>query len=315
MSNFTFLLFLNKYEDSSPTNNPSQSNFKWTREINSLPVADGISQKFTLAPGETKTLFSGTRTLGQDGTTEYDISLKPLTSNTYILTNSAGTAPDFRTPRTTGADATTQITVTVNGPVVTFASTGGTALDLISGGVVVGDYVRIGTDFNAGNQGEWKVIAVSATSFAVQNELGFAEGPITMGADFADQIQIYSAAGVQVGDTLIINGGFSLVTQGSYKITSVAAEYLEFYSTNVLPQESGILTQVAIYSNAKQLVYLESDKKVSMILNGQAGNEVEPFIVGNSVQKGMFLRKSTIYSMTVTNDSTDVADLFFAAIE
>lgn len=316
MPNLNLLVFLNSYSDPNSSNNPSLSNFKWDREINGLSVENPQSLAFSLAPGETRVLFNGSRTLAQDGTTLYSIALKPLTSNTYILSNTGGTAPDFRTPRAPGADATTQISVVLNGPLATFSSTGGTPLALLSGGVVVGDYVRIGNLFNPANQGEWKIIAVTATSFTVENELAAAEGPITLGSGFAAQLQIYSAAGVQIGDTLNITGGFSPVTQGSYKITSVGAEFLEFYSTDVLPAEGPIMTQaIAAYIDAKQLVYLESDQHCSMILNGVGGGEIQPFVINNSTQPGIFMRTSTIYSMSVTNNSTSPANLFLASVE
>lgn len=320
MSTLNFLVYLNASSDTQckiPGNNPSLSNFKWSREASGLSVSNPSSFAFSLAPGETKSLFSGIRTLTQDGTTQYSIALKPANTSIYVLSWTGGTAPSFRTSRTSGADATTAVTVTVNGPVVTFASTGGTPLNLIAGGVVVGDFVRIGTLFSASNQGEWQIISLTATSFSVANELGIAEGPIVLGAGFANQVRIYSAAGVQVGDTLLINSGFSPVTQGSYIITSVADTFLEFSSTDVLPAEGPITTQVAIYSAAKRLVYLEADQHVNMILNGVAGNEINPLMDADccAANIGIFIRTSLIYSMTVTNVSLSPASLFFASVE
>lgn len=316
MPNLNFLVFLNSYSDSNPSNNPSLSNFKWDRALKGFPCNNPQSLAFTLAPGESRSLFNGSRTLAQDNSTQYSISIKPLTSNTYVLSAVAGTLPNFRTPRTSGADATTQITSTINGPLVTFASTGGTSLSLISGGVVVGDFVRLGNLFNPSNQGEWKIISLTATSFTVENELGAAEGPITLGSGFASQLQIYSALGVQINDTLSIFGGFSSVTQGSYVITSVAANYLEFYSTDVLPAEGPITTQsIAAYFMAKKLVYVESDQSCSLTLNGVQSNNIDPLIQNNIVNPGIFMQSSLIYSMSVTNNSTDTANLFLASIE
>lgn len=316
MPNLNFLVFLNSYSDANSSNNPSMSNFKWDREMRGLAVENPQSLAFSLAPGETRTLFNGSRTLAQDGTTQYSIALKPLTSNTYILSNVAGTAPNFRTARAPGADATTQLTVTLNGPLATFASTGGTPLALLSGGAVVGDYVRIGNLFNPSNQGEWKIIALTATSFTVENELGAAEGPITLGSGFATQLQIYSAAGVQIGDTLNITGGFSPVTQGAYKVTSVGAEFLEFYSADVLPQEGPITTQaIALYIDAKQFIYMEADQSCSMVINGSPAGDIQPFVINNSTSPGVFMRTSVMYSMSVTNNSTSPANLFLASVE
>lgn len=314
MSKLNILVFLQAYSDQNPSNNPTLGNFKWDREVSGLSVSNPSSLPFSLAPGETKSVFSGSRTLSHDGTTQYSLTLKAFSSSTYVLTATSGTLPNFRTPRANGADATTQVTVTMNGPVATFASTGGTPLNMAA--VVVGDFVRIGNLFNINNQGEWKIIAKTATSFSVENDIGVAEGPITLGAGFAAQIQIYSAAGVQVGDTILITGGFSPVTQGSYKITAVGANFLEFYSTDVLPQESNVQTQaIAIYSSAKQFIYIESDQKVSVTVNGSVVANIEPFVINNSTKPGLFLLKSTVYSLSVTNTSQDTANLFTASAE
>jgi hypothetical protein len=314
-----FLIYLNAYSDQFPSNNPSRSNFKWTRDINSLAVSSPSSVGFTLAPGETRTLFSGTRTLTQDSTTTYSIALAPISgqNTTYQLTWSGGTNPGFRTGRTSGADASTQITATLNGTVLTFASTGGTPLSLISGGVQIGDFVQIGNLFNIANQGQFQIVSLTATSFSVVNAFGVNEGPITLGSGFASQIDIFSAAGVQPGDTLLISGGFSPVTRAAYIVTAVTDMWVQFSSTALLPTEGPIMTEaITFYFDAQRLVYLESNQKVTMVINGQSGNEIDP--IANcmcQMQPGIFLRMSTIYSMTVTNVSQSTASLYLASIE
>jgi hypothetical protein len=553
------LLFLNSYSDPHSTNNPDRNGIKWTRELNGIPVQDaGQTMPFTLAPGESKTLFNTTRTLLQDTSTQYSISLGVAMPNTYTLTAVGGTLPNFRTPRTTGEDATTQVTVTLNGPVATFstptpgtfasfmgyipgmfssvtltANTSGSAgnsisllgngissvnslitawntanpgnqvtltagsglqipnagmfasftgiptgtatsvtitanvigaggnsvlligdgtssistlitnwntanpsnqvtltsgdgtqvpsggtnatftgtppglstsitlealnvgslgnfafligdglsdintlianwninmpsnrmelasgdgtqvptsltsinlsgginpamivlssgvtsaltlsggstttqFNLISGGVVVGDKVRIGNLFNVSNQGEWKIIALTATSFSIANPSAVAEGPIALGSGFASQVQIYSAAGVQINDTLVISSGFSQVSWASYLVTSVSANSLQFYTTAILPQEGPITTEIAIYESAKNLVYLETDQTCELTINGVDAGDVEPWVSPNCIAPGMYLRKATIYSMSVLNTSTNAANLLFASVE
>jgi hypothetical protein len=314
MSKLNFLVYLNTYSDPSASNNPSLSNFKWAREITGIPASNPISEAFSLAPGETKTIFSGSRTLTVDGTTNFSISLKPLSSSTYKLLATSGTAPGFKTARSTGADATTQVTAVVNGPIVTFSSTGGTAFNLAA--VQVGDLVRIGNLFNILNQGEYKILAKTATSFTVENQVAVNEGPITLAAGFADQVRMYSSAGVQIGDTVVIKSGFSSVTFGSYKITDLTDNYIEFYSTAVLPAETGIVSaDLAVYSAAKNLVYLESDQKCTATINGVQMATMEPFIINDSRQPGVFMLKATVYSFAVTNNSLDAASCFVATVE
>lgn len=314
MPKLSLLIHLNAYSDSNSSNAPSLSNFKWTRDISGLPASNPVSAAFQLNPGETRTLYTGQRTLSGDGTTQYGISLKPLSSSNYRIQYLSGTPPLFKPARTTGADATTQITVVTNGPIVTFSSTAGTPLNLA--GVSVGDLARIGSEFNILNQGEWKIIAKSATSFTVENEVAVNEGPITLGSDFANQILIYGASGVQKGDTIVIQSGFSPVTLGSYSVTDVTSTYVEFYSTNILPTETGIVsTDLAIYSAAKGLIYLESDQNVGIQINGNAVANVEPFVINNSTCPGVFMLRSTVWTFTITNNSLNVANLFVASIE
>lgn len=398
MPKLNFLVYLNSYSDYQSSNDPSLNNFKWNREIDGLCVTNPLSQAFTLAPGQTQILFNGSRTLTQDSTTEYSLSQVTLTTNTYQLTWTGGTAPTFRTARTTGADATTQVFVTQNGPLLTFsapsisavaasftgqvtgmttnititantAGTGGNSVILtgdgtssvstlisawntanpsnqvtlssgdgtqipamgaviqLSGGVnsatafdlsgvSVGDNVLIGNQFNPLNQGTYTVIAVTTTSFTLVNETGAIEGPILLGSGFASQVQIYSAAGVQVGDMLVISGGFSPVTQGSYKITGVTATYLQFYTTAILPIEGPIMTEaIAVYSAAKTLVYLEADQNCTVTLNGSNAAQVSPFVINNYTKPGMFMNSSTIYSLSVTNNSINPAKLLLLSVE
>ncbi len=312
MSKMNLSVSLNSYDDKASSNSPSLNLFKWFRDAQGLEVSNPQSQSFKLAPGESRTMFNGTRTLLSDGTTQLQLSLKAGTSNTYVVKHVGGTAPQFRTPRSTGADATTEVTVTQNGSVLTFTSTAGTLFSL--GAVAVGDQVKIGTVFAMSNQGSFKVIAKTATSFSVENAGGATEGPITLGASFADEVRIFSAAGVQVGDTLRIFGGFSPASQGSYEVTDVSDDSLEFYSTKALPQETITTDQIAVYTQAKRIVYVESSKKLSISINGSSQGSLEP-ITGIESKPAMLLKTEIAWSMSMTNDSLDVADVFFASVE
>ena len=127
---------INIYEDANATNNPTMNNVRWNFDQQGLDVCEPESKSLKLQAGQSLSLFSGIVSISDDGTTTYDIALKAGTANTYRISHNAGTAPAFRTARTTGADATTEITVTKNGPLLTFTSTGGTPLALLVGGVI-----------------------------------------------------------------------------------------------------------------------------------------------------------------------------------
>lgn len=320
MATLKTLVFLQGYEGSPSSscsgNPPSKNFFKWTRE-NQSSISQALSETFQIAPGQSQTLFSGSAALTQDGTTQYSLALAPFQTSIYQLTNTAGTAPTFRTLRTIGTDATTQVTTSVNGPILTYTFTGGTLPSLSS--VLPGDNVLIGNDFNQLNQGAtgiWQIISVTSTSFSVVNPSGYVEGPITLGASFANQVRIFSAAGVQIGDTLIISSGFSPVSLGSYQITLVTDYYLQFSFTGSLPSESGILTEVAVYSMAKTMIYMESDQNLTLTLNGGSpGPTIVPVVSNGSVFPGMFLLNGVVYSLSVTNNSINIANVTLLSAE
>ena len=280
-----------------------------------MDINEPESKSVSLAAGETLSLFSGVVSISDDGTTSYNISLVSGSSNTYKIAHNSGTAPVFKAARNLSSDATTEITVTKNGPLLTFTSTSGTLLSLIAGGAVVGDEVRIGDGFNIVNQGKYKILALTATSFQIENDAGQAEGPIVLGALFADILQIFSAAGVQVGDKVDLLSPFSLVTVGTYEITDVNPDYIEIYSFKSLPSETNITVQLNIYNNSKQYIYIESDKILSLSIDNMSVGKIEQLKAGTSIKKGIFMKSGSMYQASVKNEDTSSALIFFVSAE
>lgn len=313
------LIHLNGYQDSNPSNNPSLNLFKWSRDHQGLDIQEPESKSLSLPAGQSLTLFSGSISTSADITTTWNIALKSGTSNTYKISKASGTSPVFRTQRTSGADATTQITVTKNATLLTFTSTGGTALNLIIGGVVVGDEVRIGNLFNSANRGKFKVLSRTATSLTIENSAGIAEGPITLGAGFTEQFDVFSSAGVQVGDKVDLITGFSSVSFGTYEITDVSPDYIEIYSLSALPSETSISNNPSalfIYRSSKSFVYIESSQKLEIKIDSSATpNGLEPMNAGTTLKPGVFMSSSSMKSLEITNKSQDVADIFYVIAE
>jgi len=318
-SKLNLLVHLNAYEDSNDTNNPSLNNYRWHRDIQAITISESASTSLKLPAGQSLSLFSGTVTTSDDVTTTWDIALKSGSSTSYLISHASGTAPLFKTPRNEGADATTEVTVTKNAKLLKFVSTGGTLFSLLAGGAIIGDEVRIGSQFNSNNQGKFKILALDATSFTVENELGAAEGPVVLGASFAEQVNIYSASGVQIGDKVDLKAGFSSVSFGTYEITDVSHDFIQINSAESLPSELGVSNNPSaflIYRDAKQFLYIESDKKLSITLNGSATpNELEPFKVGTARKPGIFMSSASIKSASIENKSQETATIFYATAE
>lgn len=320
MSNkMNVIVNINAYNDEKNSMVPSMNNVKWNREILGADIYEPESKSIRLAAGQSLNLFSGSVATSDDATTTFDIALKEGCSNVYKIAHNSGTAPLFRQPRVSGADATTEVTVTKNASLATYTSTGGTLFNLVTNSVQIGDIVRVEGDFNDSNAGTFVIVAFDATSFTVENESGQAEGPIVLGVDFLKNINIYSTDGVQVGDKLEIVAGFSSVSYGTYDIVEVSHDFVTIYSNKALPEELNVSNATnifSIYRDAKQFIYIESDKKLSIILNESlTPNEIIPFQVGSTQKPGIFMTQSSIRSCTIENKTTVVASVFFISAE
>jgi len=181
--------------------------------------------------------------------------------------------------------------------------------------VVPGDNIKLGAPFATQTQGTHVILALTETSISFKSVGAIAEASVVLGASFADIFRIFSAAGVQVGDSVAIESGFSALSRGSYEITAVQDNQIEFYSTATLPQESGILSQPVIYTDGKKLIYVESNKKLQVTVNGSQVLILQPVVNQNVVTPGMILLNASIYSLSILNLDTTEATVFVASVE
>lgn len=312
MAKMQLINHINIYEDASITNNPAKNNVRWTNSIDGVEVSEPESRSLRIGSKQTETLFSGVVPTSVDVTTRFNLSPKPLVSGTYVLKHSAGTAPVFRVQRAIGTDATSEVTVTKSGSIMTFTASGGTLF--VTTGLVFGDSVRIGDGFNTYNQGVFRIIGFTSTTFIVENFLGVAE-TVTLGATFADQVRVFSPTGVQIGDKVKIVSNFSEYSQDSYEITDINPEYLEFHSNKILPEELNVLSQVVVYNSSKIFFYIECDKPCTLTIEGLSQGQVKPFVFGTKQKSGVFMRTGSMYSASIMNDSADPANILVISAE
>lgn len=297
------------------TSQPRFRNVDWAPSRTQLPVDDPMNRPFTLAPGETRNIFNGQRSLTIDGTTVMTLSLNPVKEGVYRLTWNEGTLPGFRTGR--GLTLTGQaITASVNNnATMDFSVTGSPNFT----GVVVGDQVWIPdvttgdtnpSPFNNLNVGLWNVIAASAQKITCVRPTGQAfQGISEIVTPMQNyQFSAFSAGPVQVGDFMRISAGFSPVTQRTYQLTAVTDTWVEFASGLNLPLEGSIeptATGIAVYNDAQNFVYVETDQVASLVINGAAvGIEPEPQQVNDLNSRSMFLVTQTVYRLDITNLSS-----------
>lgn len=308
------------YDDninSTVNSNPFKRVPDWSTQIYGLLVKNPQALKYTVSPNSSITLFDGTRALSIDGTTTFSLTWQ--SGSTYRLQYTSGTAPLFRIPRALAVDATTAFTVSINNnSIVNFTYSSGTPPDFST--VQIGDtlYIAPTSPFNVLNEGYFTIVSKTTTSISIQNASAGVETNIALGVNFATDFQIYSNGPVVIGDTLIISAGFSIVTQGSYIVTAVTPTFIEFISTNPLPNETGIIPTASgliFYFSAKFVLYIEVNQMCSLRLNADTGDHVliEPALLDvNGVEgiKGIFSKIGTSYKGVLVNKSINSCDVF-----
>ncbi len=309
-------------DSESVTTNPRKRFFDFTTNLNGIKVRRPESDDGVLAPGETQTLFSGVRSLTIDNSSTFDLSLSSILPSTYRLTCVSGTAPSFRVARA----------VTMNGEeigiIINNNATVDFTLDEFSSNtfvaIQVGDVVFIpgpttgdsASPFSDINQGFWTVLAKGAVGSGANRKLTMKRpgGDIFQATDenvivtANSQFQAFSSGAVQIGDSLRISSGFSSVTLQTYQISKVTSSWVEFFSSEPLPLESGIVptaSGISIYSDARDFIRLEVDQNAVVRLNGDPNdfNTISPMVTSDSERVGYFEKWGAIWSLVLVNQN------------
>jgi len=318
--NLTHHILAYDASEKGANDNPQRRLAHYVREFKNQSIKNVLSNQVVVPPSGSVSIYSGVQATSIAADTAFDVTLLSGSADAYRFRRSAGTQPALRAERSFLADATSEVTVTVNNnATATFASTGGTVLSM--GAVAVGDVLRVSGvptgdaagPFNALNAGYWVVAAKTANSVACVRPDGAsfsaaAEGPIVLGAGFASSFRIYSAAGVQVGYQVDITAGFSPVTRRTLTVSAVAPDFFEVSSPVALPLEAGVVpgaAGVTFYASAKHVVYIETDQAASIRLNGDTSDRclMAPFLPGDPNQVAVFHKLGMTYSVTAVNRS------------
>lgn len=311
---------LQAFADVPANSNPRLKIFDWTRDNSGIEAQEPQAEGHVLAPGASKTIFSGLRPTTLDGTTAFGVALLNTDPSSYRFTWTGGTNPTLRTGRSlTPAGMTLTFVVNANASVTVTSSAA------LFGSVQAGDSVFIPNTttgdtanvINVINSGYWTVLSVNSTTSLTlvrptgQDFEGIGESVLL---STNSQFRAYSAAGVQSGDSVDISAGFNASTQKIFKITNVTDLFFEVVSTSPLANESGIIptaTGMIFYEAAKKLVYIESSQECVVRTNGDTGDtqRIEPTDASDSGRPGMYMKVGPTWSLVIVNKSTSSADL------
>lgn len=323
------------YTDSGAvSSNPLQRVFDWTRKLLGVEVTRPSSRQFIVDPGATISIFNGSRSTSIDGTTAFTATISPLSSSRYRFTNSAGTAPAFRTARTishTGVALT--LTALTNGALQISAVTLNTWVNLVVGdqvfipGITTGDTAG---PFNAANEGLWQVIGVAPVSGQAARLLTLKRlatrpqdsAPSSESVTTASAAQLigFTAAGVQPNDNVeFASALWSEGVRKNFLVDRVTPSWFEIVSTETLPLDVGVLptsTGLIFYTDAKRFLRIEADQEAAVQVNGDSTqlNRISPISPADPNQVGWQERWGTCWSLSVINRSSNQMTLnVFAA--
>lgn len=305
------------FDDTVASNNPQLKVVDWTQKFTGVPVQNPMSEHAMLSPSEVRTIFSGTRSLAIDNTTEFALSLSSLDSSVYRLKATNGTPPGFRTNRALALTGETLTVTVLNNAVATFELASMSVPTFT--GVVVGDTVYVpglttgdaASPLGSLNEGYWTVIAVALRKLSLKRLPGEsftgAAGAFALSSN--DQVQAFSSGPVQAGDTIAITAGFSPVTRGSYVITAVTHDMIEFSSTQPLPLEDDILpgsSGISVYSRSKSYVRIEVDQPTAVRFNGDTSDRyvLTPRAPGNPTGIAWLDWWGPVSDLTLVNKNT-----------
>lgn len=309
-------------EPNGHTDNPSKRNVDWSRRFLGVSVENPKSQTYTIPAGQTLSIFDGTRINPLDVTSILDVTNIVPSESKYRLKVTAGTS-GFKTARAiSGVDEV--IVTTNNNTVATFQFIGATISSVQSGDIMRINSLELSETapylFNSLNGGLWVVIGISGDTVTVMREtgcdfVGIAE-TIAAGAGAASDVQFYAQDGVMVGDTVDISGTLSTASQKSYKVIDVTPTQIDFISTTPIPEETNltyVLSSIVFYTDAKSLIYIESDQEGNILLNGDTTgfNKIKPLgLPGDPNTVGYFHMYGTVFKCEIQNKSLTNLNLF-----
>lgn len=304
------------FMDAEATSQPQLKAFDWALSIKAATVNDPKMYAGSIPAGSSQIIFDGQRSTSIDGTTAFTSSLSTLDAGTrYRFTWTGGTSPGLRTDR--GLTLSGQnLTVVLNADsTVNFQLGGGTF-----GTTAVGDTIYIPgaatgdgapTPISATNTGFWVVLAVlGATNIQCARLPGesFTASGETVALTANTQFQAFSAAGVQVGDSVRISAGFAQASRRTYTVDRVTSTWFEVRSTVPIAAESGKLPGAAgmvFYTDAKRLVHVEVDQEALARFDADVGDSgtMSPVQPGDKTQPGWRTAMGSVYKLVVVNQS------------
>lgn len=320
------------YSDAQRSTDPKLRDIDYKRLYSSVRTGDFESRRITLPADQSETIANQARSVNLLTTSEFsvvDVSTDEVENRYRVVHVPGGGSPDplFRTRRDLDHDSTSAYDVTLTENLVTLTWNGtGPSPDFAGNGVIVGDQIRIEEygPFNEANWGTFEIVAVTATTVKFINADAVAETGIVLGAaidGLYEVIDCFSSDGVQIDDEVMVRStGFLPNNRGVFTVLGVTPGYFEIENTSPGIEESAIALGATdgfvFYPDVYGWLYVESDREVSIRLNGDTSDryvirpvDEENEASGTVSQPGVWVARTTVWSLVVQNNGTDSANV------
>ena len=323
MANLKLLTSIVAFRDPMPeTANPRLRHVDWMRSQTVQDAANPRSDAYSLAAGETRTIFDGTRTLTVSGGTTFSLSLVPSETINYRIRYLSGSNPSFRTDHPFSVAGGTIGLVVNADQTATMTVAGGSFTGVIAGDTlwIPGAEESITSPFQIANQGFWVVMTASSSQLILRRDGDF-NGITQAGVaiTLATQIVAFSRDGVQIGDKIELLSGWAAANLGTYVIINVTSTYIDIQSAAKPLAAEATVSPTAVgqivYTSGKRMVYMESDQEVILRLNGDSSNlhKIAPWVAEED--PAQFLMTGAIWSLVVVNAGQRAANISVISVE
>lgn len=317
MSKLNLIATIVSWDDVDSGNNPALKFVDWHRSVLDIDTEGPQTRGYKIPPGQSLAAFDGTRALTLDDTTALSVGLVLNASDRYRFRWTGGTNPGFRTDR--GLDLTGQtVSISINQDATVVFNASSDLSAVLAGDVlwIPGLDENVSSPFHEGNQGFWEVLAVQDANNLVltrNGEFSAYASDVSLSVSAANQVQAFSAAGAQAGDTLVVTAGFAPTTQRTYAVVSATSTYLEVVSSVAIAGQTGIFPRAAgfrLFSDAKRYLRVESDQEVAATLSGEAtARTIVPWTPGDRSRPGWLEVCGPVYALSIANKSSQTANI------
>ena len=315
------------YADQNINSNPAKRYTDWSRVV-FQDINNPKENQLMLDPGETLSIFSGLRSTNIDNTTQFLLSISSLSPDLYRFTYQSGTLPLFRTDRGLALNGQTlTLLVNANQTLQITSSTTGAFASVVIGDTIFIPGVSTGDTagpFNPLNEGEWQAIGLDSTNTILQlvrfPGSAFSAYGQAVVVTANSQFQAFSAAGVQIGDTVSVSMGWALPVLRTFVVEDVNPKWIQFSSTLPLPvAQVGTPTAAGMifYSNAKRYIKVEADQECVLQQNGDTSHlcRLSPWQAGDSNNVAQYEKVGPTWSLTIINMSSVQANVLIVTVE